>query len=401
MPARSEQLRFTNGRGQTLSAKLERPGGAPKAWALFAHCFTCDKDTLAVARISRALSERGIAVVRFDFTGHGESEGDFSETHFTSNVFDVLAAAAYMRAELGAPEILLGHSLGGAAMLAAAGRIPTTKAVVAIAAPKDPAHLLKYLPVVDEIAEKGSAEIEIAGRLFKLKQSFIDDISQASLSEHLAGLKASLLLLHSPDDATIPFEHARSIYERVRGHKTLIPLPGADHLLTDRRDAEYAAALVAAWVERYLVTAPKLSRVAPHSVRVDESGPKYGQLIRTTEHRLSADEPRPHGADAGMNPYELLLAALGACTAMTLRMYADRKGWPLEHASVELKHQKVHAEDCAECETEKGLVDEITRVIELSGDLTQEQRKRLMDIAEKCPVHKTLHSEIRVKSKLA
>ncbi|GIH25246.1 osmotically inducible protein C [Acrocarpospora phusangensis] len=396
----SEKFEFAGSHGVPLAARLDLPGSEPQAYALFAHCFTCGKEAIAAARISRALTDFGIAVLRFDFTGLGGSGGDFGNTDFSSNVADVVAAADHLRERFAAPALLVGHSLGGAAVLAAAHRVPEVRAVATIGAPADPAHVLHLLEDSRaEIEQRGEAQVVLAGRPFRIRKQFLDDIAAQPQAERIAKLGAALLVMHSPGDEIVGVDNARRIFDAARHPKSFVALDGADHLLTDRADAEFAATMLAAWATRYLpATAEQPSRESDSGfVVVSENGESpYGQSITVGRHSLTADEPRPVGGDSGPNPYDLLLAGLGACTSMTLRMYAKRKQLPLDHVTVKLRHSRIYAEDCANCETQQGKLDRIERVIHLDGDLDAEQRQRLMEIADKCPVHHTLHSEIDV-----
>lgn len=403
---RFERFDFPNGRGETLAGVLDLPEGAPRAFALYAHCFTCGKDVLAAVRIARALSAHGIAVLRFDFTGLGGSDGDFANTDFSSNIDDIVAAADFLRREHAAPALLIGHSLGGAAILAAAARIPEARAVVTIGAPYDPAHVAHLVESArPEIEASGEATVSIGGRSFRIRREFLDDIERADNAGQLAHLRKALLVLHSPRDAVVPIDNAAKIFMAAKHPKSFVSLDAADHLVTRREDAAYIAQVIAAWAARYVGegdTAPPAT--APEGVvRVEElgSGP-YANAVQAGPHALRADEPEAlGGADTGPSPYQLLLASLGACTSMTLRMYADRKGWPLERVTVDLRHSKIHAKDCAECETREGLVDRIERVLTIEGPLDDEQRLRLLEIADRCPVHRTLHGEITIPTRLA
>ncbi|TQR87436.1 alpha/beta fold hydrolase [Mycobacterium hodleri] len=385
-----------------LVGKLEMPSELPKAWALFAHCFTCGKDNVAAGRISRALANQGFAVLRFDFTGLGESEGDFAATGFSSNIEDLVCAANHLRDQYAAPAVLIGHSLGGAAALAAAPRIPEVRGVVTIGAPADPFHVVGMLGDVTPVVEAGEATVSIGGRPFRVRRQFLDDIAMQPQCERIATLEAALLVMHSPVDQVVAVNNARIIFDTARHPKSFIALDGADHLLSDRADAEYAASVLAAWSSKY-VTAPTTTAnvstddPADGAVRVAEIGPgRLTQQISARRHRLTTDEPHPVGDDAGPTPYDLLLAALGACTSMTVRMYADRKQWPLERIVVESRHFRIHAKDCDECETGTGMVDRIDRDITLIGPLDADQRAKLLDIADRCPVHRTLRSEVSI-----
>ncbi len=406
MSRRSQKLMFPNGRGETLAGRLELPAGEPTAFALFAHCFTCSKDVAAASRISAALAGLGFGVLRFDFTGLGNSEGDFANTNFSSNVEDLVAAADQLRSSHDAPVLLIGHSLGGAAVLAAAPRVPEARGVVTIGAPSEPGHVEKLLATRrSEIESEGCAVVALAGREFRIKKQFLDDIRQSELAPRLRNLRKALLVLHSPIDDIVGIDHARRIFEAAIHPKSFVSLDTADHLLTRREDSSYVAAIISAWSSRFLEAgAPEATgeQSEPRgTVLVTERGPLYAQRIVAGPHILSADEPGDvGGGDTGPTPYDLLLAALGSCTTMTLRMYANRKGWPLERVSVRLTHEKVHAEDCKECETREGRVDRIERRIELRGELDEEQRKRLLEIADRCPVHRTLEGEIVVRTSL-
>lgn len=402
----TERFQFTGEGGHQLAAALELPDGEPAAYALFAHCFTCGKDTLAAKRISVALAARGIAVLRFDFTGLGSSEGEFANSTFSSNVADLVRAADHLRATRKAPSILIGHSLGGAAILAAAGKIPEAKAVVSIAAPSDPAHVTGLFGEhVDAIRAQGEVEVSLAGRPFRIKREFLDDIAEHELMKGVTGLHKALLVMQSPVDDTVGIDNATRIFVAAKHPKSFVSLDHADHLLTKPADALYAADVIAAWASRYIETAKPTKAMdlaeVPRKVVVQETRKsKFNQIITVGPHHLVADEPAAAGGeDAGPGPYDFLLAGLGACTSMTMRLYADRKSLPLDRVTVTLKHSKIYAKDCAECETRDGMLDQIERDIAMDGALDAEQRKKLMEIADKCPVHRTLTSEIRIVTK--
>ncbi len=384
-----------------LDARLDSPPGAPVAYALFAHCFTCAKESVAATRISRALAQKDIAVLRFDFTGLGGSEGEFANTNFSSNVLDLVRAAAYLRQSARAPALLIGHSLGGAAVLSAAADIPEAKAVVTIGAPSEPDHVRHlFAENIDEVIKHGEQTVTLGGRQFLIRRQFLDDLTAHPIAERIRGLNRALLILHSPQDETVDIGHARTIYESALHPKSFISLYGANHLLSREQDAEYAASLVSAWVHPYLPTATGETAEdrKPRTVFIseaDQSG--FAQDISIGPHYLRGDEPVSFGGDdSGPSPYDLLLASLGACTAMTLRMYARHKKLALEHVEVELSHSKIHASDCSECETKKGKIDRIDRRIYIEGELDDAQRKRLLEIADRCPIHQTLHSEVVV-----
>jgi putative redox protein len=404
----TERFQFPGAGGHQLAATLDTPEGGIRAYALFAHCFTCGKDVLAAKRIAVALAAKGIAVLRFDFTGLGSSEGDFANSTFSSNVADLVRAADHLRETRKAPALLIGHSLGGAAILAAAGQIPEARAVVTIAAPSDPAHVTGlFADRIADIREHGEAEVSLAGRPFTITRQFIDDIAEHNLMAHVAKLHRALLVMHSPNDDTVGIDNATRIFVAARHPKSFVSLAGADHLLSERRDAAYVADVIAAWSTRYLdpmeSEEPDDLDEAPRGVVVRETrNSKFQQTVSIGPHHLLADEPEAAGGqDTGPGPYDFVLAGLGACTSMTMRLYADRKTLPLERTTVTLSHSKIHAEDCAECETKAGMLDQIERVITMEGALDADQRKKLMEIADKCPVHRTLTSEIRIVTRPA
>lgn len=405
--AGSMRIEFEGAHGDLLAARLDRAPGRPRAYALFAHCFTCSKDFVASSRVSRALAALGVSVLRFDFTGLGNSGGDFANTTFSSNVEDLVRAADFLRREHEAPALLLGHSLGGAAVLAAARRIPEAVAVATIGAPADPDHVTKlFANQHEEITARGEALVTLAGRPFRIRRQLLEDLSAASLEPVVADLGKALLVLHSPIDQTVGIENAGRLFQMARHPKSFVSLDGADHLLSRSEDAAYAAAIVAAWSSRFLPGEPTMDAPAPgdqQEVVVAENGEGiFGQAIRAGRHRLVADEPAEiGGADSGPTPYGLLLAALGACTSMTLRLYARRKQLPLERVTVRLHHERVHAADCANCDEKPARIDRIDRTLELTGDLDDAQRQRLLEIADRCPVHRTLIGEVRIETRLA
>lgn len=385
-----------------LAGQLELPSGEIKFYALFAHCFTCGKDIAAATRISRALTQQGIAVLRFDFTGLGNSDGDFANSNFSSNIQDLVAAANHLREHFGAPQLLIGHSLGGAAVLAAAEHIPEVSAITTIGAPSDAQHVAhNFKAHLDEINAAGEAKVNLAGREFTIKKQFIDDIAKYDKS-HISKLKRALLVMHSPIDATVNISEAEKIYASAKHPKSFISLDNADHLLTNKNDADYAADIIATWANRY-VNYDKTKYTAKlnnGSVLVEEKDHVFTQHVSTKEHTWLADEPlKAGGHNLGPDPYEHLLAGLGACTSMTLRMYASHKKLPLEHVKVELEHTRDYKKQDGNAEQTQG-VEAITRKITLTGDLTPEQRARLLEIANKCPVHKTLHNNPLVISEL-
>jgi len=400
---RTERFEFPSAKGDKLAATLDLPLGEPTAFALFAHCFTCGKDILAAKRIAERLSVHGIAVLRFDFTGLGSSEGEFANTHFSSNVDDLVAAADHLRQMRAAPAILIGHSLGGAAVLAAAHRVAEARAVVTVAAPCNPDHVTGlFRDKIDTIRDQGEVEVRLAGRPFRIRREFLEDVAEQRLQDRLANLRKALLVFHSPTDDIVGIENASHIFTAAKHPKSFVSLDDADHLLSKKGDAAYVADVIAAWAARYLdkPTSAVAAESATGVVTVRETrGGKFQQEIMSGPHRFLADEPvRLGGLDSGPGPYDLLLAGLGACTAMTIRLYAERKQLPLERVTVRLSHDRIHAEDCENCETKAGMIDRIERAISLEGALADDARTRLLEIADRCPVHRTLTSEIDIRT---
>jgi putative redox protein len=397
-----EKLTFEGASGARLAARLDLPEGPHLATALFAHCFTCGKDIAAARRIAGRLAAMGIAVLRFDFTGLGHSEGEFASTTFSSNVDDLVAAADHLAARGMAPGLLIGHSLGGAAVLRAAERIGSARAVVTIGAPFEPGHVTQAFDhALERIGAEGSAEVAIAGRSFRIGRALVEDLRGEALGPAIAGLRRALLVLHGPRDDIVGIENATRIFTAARHPKSFVTLDDADHLLSRGADAEYAAGVIAAWAGRYLgLKTPASPPGAPEGVvRVSETDPR-GFLQDVTSgprYHTLADEPAAYGgSDRGMSPYGFLAAGLGACTSMTIRMYARRKGWPLAHVRVDVTHDKVHAQDAPA----GGKPDLFRREIVLEGALSEDQRARLLEIADRCPVHRTLSEGARVETRL-
>lgn len=401
-----QRITFENREGIRLSARLDLPmDEKPHAFAIFAHCFTCSKNFNAVVHINRALARHGIAVLRFDFTGLGESEGDFSETNFSSNVTDLTAAADYLKQNFEAPKLLIGHSLGGAAVLQAASRIPSCRGVATIASPASLRHLAGLFDSKrEELETRGETRITLGGRGFRIRKQFVDDLAGIRMEETVRSLGRPLLIMHSPADDVVGIENAREIFDAADHPKSFVSLDGADHLLSDRRESLYAGSVLAAWAQKYLgkgEDGDKNQDLRDNRVVVRTGRVGYQTEIMANGHSLIADEPIPAGgADTGPTPYDLLVAGLGACTAITLRMYADRKRWPLEAVTVRLRHQKIHAGDCSECEAGEGKIDQIDREIIPAGPLNSEQRERLLSMADRCPVHRTLRGPIKIETRL-
>jgi uncharacterized OsmC-like protein/pimeloyl-ACP methyl ester carboxylesterase len=400
----TERFTFAGHGGDALAARLDLPEGPHLATALFAHCFTCGKDIVAARRIAQRLTAEGIAVLRFDFTGLGHSGGEFRNTSFTSNVEDLVRAAEALAARGMAPALLIGHSLGGAAVLKAARQIPSSRAVVTLGAPFDPGHVThNFHDALDDIRRDGAGEVNLGGRPVTIGRGFVEDVEGAALSEDIAGLGRALLVLHAPRDEVVGVENATRIFTAAKHPKSFVTLDDADHLITRGRDAEYAAGVIASWAERYLdLRPPAPPPGAPEGVtRVTEADPEgfLQDIMAGPRHHVLGDEPKSYGGtDRGLTPYQFLAAGLGACTSMTVRMYARRKGWPLDHISVDITHDKVHAQDAG-----NGMrpLETFTRVITLEGDLTEDQRGRLLEIADKCPVHRTLERGSHVHTRLA
>ncbi len=400
----SQKVVFENQTGHVLSGILDVPAEPPLAYALFAHCFTCSKNLKAAANIARALNDSGIAVLRFDFTGLGQSEGEFADTNFSSNVADLIAAVDYMGRELQAPSILVGHSLGGTAVLQAAASVDSAVAVATIGSPSEPVHVAAMFSGSEEaLRERGEATVNLGGRPFLMKQQFLDDLEAQDLRSSVSSLRKALLVMHAPLDNIVEIDNASALFSAAKHPKSFVSLDSADHLLSRDADSRYAGHVLAAWASRYL----------PETTAVDVLEARDGEVVARTQlgsfrtevqlgaHALVADEPRSvGGTDLGPTPYDLLSAALATCTSMTLKMYADHKKLALTSATVAVEHGKVHAEDCSDCEKADGKIDEFRRSISLEGDLSEAQRQRMLEIADRCPVHRTLHGEIKVRSTL-
>lgn len=412
MSATSIKAEFTGHSGARLAARLDIPAGHVRAYALFAHCFTCSKDILAAKRIAAELSRAGIAVLRFDFTGLGSSEGEFASTNFSSNVADLQSAANYLRVNFAAPQILIGHSLGGAAILAVAQSIPEVRAVATIGAPADVAHVIEnFGSKIEDIERDGQAMVELAGRTFTIQKQFLDDVREKTLTQHIATMKKPLMVLHSPIDATVGIDNAATIFTAAKHPKSFVSLDMADHLLSRSEDASFAASMIAGWASRYIEADVPQGFGEREAVLVSETGEgKFQNTVHAGRHRLFADEPvSVGGLDSGPSPYDYLSAALGACTSMTLRMYADFKKLDLGRVSVEVSHSKIHAADCLECTEDElqafgkkgsGKIDRFERVIRVQGIVPEALRGKIEQIANKCPVHKTLESSSKVVTRV-
>jgi putative redox protein len=404
MPSRIERVTFPGSQGADLAARLDLPAGAPRAMALVAPCFTCSKESAAASKIATTLVEHGFGVLRFDFTGQGASDGELGNAGFASNVDDVVHAAEWLRAHHRAPQLLVGHSLGGAAVIVAAAALAEVRAVATVGAPSDVEHLGRLVVhVAPELAERGQAEVEIGGRAVRLRQEFWDQLRRADVLAGVRRLGRALLVLHSPEDTVVEVAHAEALFSAAGHPKAFVSLDGADHLLTNRADGAYAAEVIAAWAGRWIVDESGGEAPPRPSAQVVVAETGQGRFLNHVvvgAHRLLADEPEAAGGfDAGPSPYDLLAAALGACTSMTLRMYADRKGLALDRVRVEVSHDKVHATDCAECGP-RSVIDRFERVVHLDGDLDAAQRQRLLEMADRCPVHRTLESRAQIVTRL-
>ncbi len=397
------KVSFSNAAGQQLSARLELPVNRhPSAFAVFAHCFTCGNTLTAMHNICRELNLQGIGVLRFDFTGIGESEGDFVDTNFTTNISDLIAAAGWLEEHHRAPALLVGHSLGGAAVLCAAGRLPSVKAVATIGAPFAPDHVSRHFQdQLEEITQAGQATVHIGGRPFRIAKQFVDDLGNHQLADNIRHLEAAILILHSPQDRTVHIDEAAKLYTAARHPKSFVSLDGADHLLSSNRDSHYVGQVIASWSNRYL-PAPELDPLeSDHKVAVRLGQEGYTTEVMVRQHHLTADEPISVGGnDFGPGPYELVSAGLGACTAMTIQMYARRKGWIVEEVEVHLNHKKDYMSDMEASGERPTKIDHFERVVVLKGDLDDTQRKRLLEIADRCPVHRTLHETVEVTTVL-
>jgi len=402
-----KQIRFDTSGGNTLAGVLHTPdAGSTRAHALFAHCFTCTKNIKAAVNIAEALCSEGIAVLRFDFTGLGQSEGDFADTHFSSNVQDLLDAAAFMKQDYLAPEILVGHSLGGTAILAAADGIDSAVAVATIGSPADAEHVLHLLDDdLETLESAGEAKVRLAGRPFHIRKDFVDDVRSQNVSNGIRSLRKALLVMHSPVDELVPVEEAARIYTSALHPKSFISLDSADHLLSREADSRYAGHVLAAWASRFIHEPDEdIEPAVFHTGHVVAAGKPediFRVSVNADGHPMMGDEPEHYGGtDTGPSPYDFLSAALASCTVMTLNMYARRKRLPLESVRVDVQHGKIHAKDCMDCEAESGKIDRFERSIHLDGDLDTAQRERILEIADRCPVHRTLHDEVNIVSKL-
>ncbi len=400
----TKKITFLNNEGKQLIGRLELPVKQnPHNFVIFAHCFTCNKNLSAVKNISRALSSNGFGVLRFDFTGLGESDGDFSDTNFSGNVEDLVSAAKFLTINYKSPTLLVGHSLGGAAIIFAASEISSIKAIATIGAPSNPKHVQRLLhSSLDEIEANGKAIVNLSGRNFTIKKQFIDDLNTKSLPKIVKGLRKALLVMHSPQDTTVNIKNAEDIYIAAHHPKSFVSLDGADHLLSNKTDSIYVGNLIAGWAKRYVdlpvVEVLKTNFQVAASLDYDDG---FTTQLKVGDHNLIADEPINYGGNNfGPSPYEFVSASLSACTAMTIQMYTKRKGWIVNNVEVHTSYGKTHAIDCDQCDENSSKINTFNREIKLEGVLNENQKKRILQIADKCPVHKTLKSEIQILTKL-
>lgn len=399
------KVQFKNREGHELVGRLELPiDGQPHNFVLFAHCFTCSKNLIAVRNISAAMVSRGFGVLRFDFTGLGESEGEFSQTSFSGNVEDLIDAAEFLKITYKSPSLIIGHSLGGSAAIFAAANIGSVRAIATIGAPSEPGHVKKqFKGKLSEIKNEGQAVVQLGGREFTVRQQFLDDLEDKKLIACVKKIRKALLFLHSPQDTIVSIKNAEELYVNAHHPKSFISLDGADHLLSEKEHSLYTGDVIASWAQRYVDIPLRPVINTDHQVVAGlDNSEGFTTAMKVGSHYLTADEPVSAGGnDFGPSPYELLSAGLASCTAMTLQMYAKRKKWPLEQVKVHTCYGKNHAEDCKNCESEQAKIDTFTRTLELKGPLNEEQRQRLLEIANKCPVHRTLRSEISIQTELS
>lgn len=401
----SKSINFINRKGIKISAILDSPEDLQvKAYGVFAHCFTCGKNLIMARNINKVLTKAGYAILRLDFTGLGESEGNFEDTNFTSNIEDLIDASKYLEDNHRAPKILLGHSLGGTAALKAGKEIKSIEAVISIAAPFDFGRINRALhESKEELQEKGFITMHIAGEDYKLKESFFEDVQKYDMRSIIKDLKKPLLVLHSPFDKVVGIKEAEKIFIAAMHPKSFVSLDEANHLLSKEEDAKYVGEVISGWAKKYVMDTEreeKKKHNKEYKVFAQIGEKPYKTKIWTDNHSYLSDEPTKYGGgDLGPNPYDYLLSALGACTAMTLRMYADRKKWDLKGVEVGLNHRRIHAQDCDKCEETGKKLEVITREIFIYGELSEEKRNRLMEIADRCPVHRTLESDLTIQTK--
>ena len=398
-----QHITFINSVGVKLAATIEHPAVPVKYYAIFAHCFTCGKDIIAASRVSKMLAARGVAVMRFDFTGIGDSDGDFTETNFSSNVQDLISASNFLRDKFDAPQLLIGHSLGGTAAIHAASEIPECKAVATIGSPATPNHLLDNFPdEVETIENKGVADINFGPKVFKIKKQFIDDLNTQSVISKISKLRKAILIMHSPIDRIVSIDEASRIFVAAKHPKSFITLDNADHLLDNVDDAQYVSETIIAWANRYIEKEKNIQNSAQKGeIIVGEGNHKFLREVSSDDHFWWSDEPKAVGGDnLGPDPYEQLLSALGTCTSMTMRMYANHKGWKVDDIQIQLSHSRQHTSDSEKIDDDNSKLEVVTKLVSISGELDEVQRKRLIEIADRCPVHKTLLGNFKIETTL-
>lgn len=398
-----QHMEFINSVGIKLAATIELPAVPIKYYAIFAHCFTCGKDIIAASRVSKMLAAKGVAVMRFDFTGIGDSGGDFAETNFSSNVEDLVSAANFLRNKFDAPQLLIGHSLGGTAAIHAASDIPECKAVVTIGSPATPNHLLDNFPNEVKIIEnKGIAEVNFGPKTFQIKKQFIEDLNSQSDISKISQLKKAILIMHSPVDRIVSIGEASSIFVAAKHPKSFITLDNANHLLDNVDDAQYVSETITAWANRYIEQGKNIQNSAQKGeIIVGEGNHKFLREVSSDDHFWWSDEPKAVGGDnLGPDPYEQLLSALGTCTSMTMRMYANHKGWKVDDIQIQLSHSRQHISDSEKVDDVNSKLEVVTKTLKISGELDELQRKRLLEIADRCPVHKTLLGNFKIETTL-
>ena len=398
------KVSFKNKNNEDLAGRIELPKNRkPHNFVLFAHCFTCNKNFNSVRIIGRALTDAGFGVLRFDFTGLGESKGDFENTNFSGNVDDLVVAASYLKENFMAPTLLIGHSLGGAAAIFAAAQIPSIKAVAVINSPSDPAHVRQLLKSsTSEIMHTGKAVVNLGGSDFTIKKQFLDDLENKPLTEVVNHFKKALLILHTPQDTVVNIKNAEEIFKAARHPKSFVSLDGADHLLSKKEDAAYVGKVISVWASRYLIVSDKEEISSSKEVVASlDSEDNFTTYMKSGDHYFVADEPISFGGNNfGPSPYQYVSAALAACTAMTIQMYARRKEWKVENVTVRVNHSRDHAADCKNCDDESPKIDILTREISFDGSLSVDKKNRLLEIADRCPVHRTLQGKIQIITSL-
>ncbi|MFT4780963.1 MAG: putative OsmC-like protein/pimeloyl-ACP methyl ester carboxylesterase [Psychroserpens sp.] len=403
---KNQKLKVINKKGHKLQAYLELPANQkPNYFAIFAHCFTCSSSLSAVRNISRALTNHGFGIVRFDFTGLGRSEGEFADSHFSANVDDLIAVSDFIKEHYEAPSLLVGHSLGGAAVLVAASKLDNIKAVATVGAPATISHV-KHLfsHGIDDIKNKGRVAVNIGGRPFKIDEEFVSDFDKTDLPAVVKALRKPLLILHSPTDTIVGIKNAEQLYNNAHHPKSFVTLDDADHLLSKTRDSSYAGDIIGAWVKRYfpqqenkMLDTSGEQLVAHLNLKEDN----FTTTIQTAKHNFIADEPDSVGGDDfGPSPYDFISAGLAACTVMTLKIYAERKKWDLQEVYAHITYSKKHSDDLMLDVDKPTRIDHLSKKLTFIGDLDESQRQRLKEIASKCPVHKTLQSEVIIDTEL-